>query len=71
VTTIYDRASRLLDSYRLSIKGWGFPAVREMILDDIRRFTELGADTYAADLRKALFTLEDEVSEPVSSAAIC
>ncbi len=69
VTTICDRASRLLESYRLNIKGWGLSAVRQMILDDIRRFTELGADAYVADLRKALFTLEDEGPSTTCSAA--
>ncbi len=71
MTTFCDRVSRLLDSYRLNIKGLGFSAVRQMILDDIRRFTELGADAYAADLRKALVRLEDEKSEPGCSAAAC
>lgn len=68
MTTICDRVSRLLESYRLNIKGRGFSAVRQMILDDIRRFTELGADAYAADLRKALFRLEDEEPEAVCLA---
>jgi hypothetical protein len=68
VTTICDRASRLLDSYRLNIKGRGFSAVRQLILDDIRRFADLGADAYVADLRKALFRLEDEESEPACLA---
>ncbi len=69
VTTICDRASRLLDSYRLNIKGRGISAVRQMILDDIRRFAELGADAYVVDLRKALFTLEDEGPATACSAA--
>lgn len=69
VTTICDRASRLHDSYRLSIKSWGFSAVRAMMFDDIRRFTELGADAYVTDRRKALFRLEDEVSDSGCSAA--
>lgn len=68
MTTICDRASRLLDSYRLNIKGWGFSAVRQLILDDIRRFTDLGADAYVTDLRTALLRLEDEEFEPVCLA---
>ncbi|MGJ0508233.1 MAG: hypothetical protein ACR652_14170 [Methylocystis sp.] len=34
--------------------------VREMILEDMRRFSELGAWTYVDDLTKALFMFDDE-----------
>ncbi len=54
-----DRTSRLLSSYRFNMDR-GSSAVREMILQDIHRFSEMGADAYVADLRKALFRFDDE-----------
>ncbi len=57
-----DRTRRLLSSYPLNMDR-GCPAVREMILQDIRRFSEMGADAYVADLRKALFRFDDETCE--------
>ncbi len=62
MTTHSDRTTQLLKTYRMNVDNRGFFAVREMILDDIRRFNELGADAYVADLRKALFRLDDEES---------
>ncbi len=60
MATSYDRTSKLLGSYRLNLRGRSFSAVRALILDDLWRFTELGAHAYAADIRKALSTLEQE-----------
>lgn len=71
VTTNCDRTSRLLDSYRLNIKTRGFSAVRDIIAADILRFTELGAGAYVADLRKALFRLEEEADNSTCSPPPC
>jgi hypothetical protein len=71
VARICDRTSRLLDSYRLNIEGRGFSAVRDIILDDIRRFTELGAGAYVSDLQSALFALEEEARGSTGSSTPC
>ncbi len=63
-----DRASKLLSSYRFNMDR-GSSAVREMILQDIRRFSEMGAEAYVADLRKALFRFDDETCKATSSPA--
>ena len=47
--TVSGRHRRLLAGYLLNRKR-GAAAVRDMILSDIRRFSELGALGYAADL---------------------
>jgi hypothetical protein len=47
------RPDRLLAGYLCNI-GRGPSAVRDMILDDISRFTDLGAETYALDLVQTL-----------------
>ncbi len=64
----FDRTGKLLDTYRLNMHRGG-SAVREMILQDIRRFSEMGADAYVADLRKALFRFDDETCESAYSPA--
>jgi hypothetical protein len=48
-----DRPRRLLAGYLLNGKR-GRAAVAKMIQDDIERFRELGACSYASDLRLAL-----------------
>jgi len=68
VTTTPDRTDRLLSAYQLNMDR-GAAAVRQMILDDIRRFSEMGAPAYVADLRKALFRFDDETMEPSFSRA--
>ncbi len=60
VTTLSDRTARLLQTYMMNVDHLGVDAVRELILDDIRSFTELGAHAYVADLTKVLFRLDDE-----------
>ncbi len=55
-----DRTSRLLSSYRFNMDR-GCSAVREMILQDIRRFSEMGADACVADLKKALVRFDEEM----------
>lgn len=47
------RPKRMLAGY-LSNIGRGPSTVRSMILSDIKRFTELGADSYASDLLRTL-----------------
>ncbi len=47
------RRRQLLNGYLLNM-GRGVIAVREMIVDDIRRFSELGASAYAAELAEVL-----------------
>ncbi len=47
----------------------GCSAVREMILQDIRRFSDMGADAYVADLQNALFRFDDETCESAHSPA--
>lgn len=59
MTTNRDRTDRLLRSYRLNMDR-GAAAVRRMILEDIRRLSEMGAQAYAADLRQALFRFDGE-----------
>lgn len=62
---IYDglagRRNRLLASYLLSCKR-GTATIRKMISDDIYRFDEFGARTYATILREALKRFESAVA---------
>ncbi len=55
------RAARLLCSYRFNADR-GSAVVRNMILEDIRRFADMGADAYVSDLRDVLSSFEDEAS---------
>lgn len=54
-----DRAERMLSAYRLNL-GRGFTVVRNMIVEDIRRFSDLGAKGYVADLKEALLRFDEE-----------
>ncbi len=55
-----NRPSQMLAAYRANMQR-GCLEVREMIIDDIRRFSELGAHAYVDDLNEAL-SLFDEAS---------
>lgn len=55
-----ERHCRLLDSYLLNLDR-GVGAVRSMIAGDLRRFTEMGANRYAADLAIVLDCFVAEV----------
>lgn len=61
-----NRSDRMLAAYRVNLAR-GCHRVREMILDDIRRFSELGASDYVDDLRETLSRFEEEASLPVSA----
>ncbi len=52
------RPSQMLAAYRANMQR-GCLEVREMILDDIRRFSELGAHAYVEDLTEALFLFDE------------
>ncbi len=68
--TNFDRTAKLLQTYMMNVDRLGVSAVRELILDDIRSFNELGAQAYVADLTKVLFRLDDESAlESTYSAA--
>ena len=54
-----DRSGRMLSGYLLNM-GRGAATVRDMILDDIRRFSELGATAYVTDLVAALCCFDSE-----------
>jgi hypothetical protein len=54
-----NRSGRMLPGYLLNM-GRGAAAVRDMILDDIRRFSELGASGYVTDLVAALCCFDSE-----------
>ncbi len=47
----------------------GFFAVKGIVLEDIRRLNELGAQAYAADIREALAKLEREALASAYSQA--
>jgi hypothetical protein len=54
-----NRSGRMLSGYLLNM-GRGAAAVRDMILDDIRRFSELGAAGYVTDLVAVLCCFDSE-----------
>ena len=54
-----NRSGRMLSGYLLNM-GRGAAAVRDMILDDIRRFSDLGATGYVTDLVAALCCFDSE-----------
>ncbi len=58
------RPRRMLASYLCNI-GRGPSAVRGMILSDIIRFTDLGADTYVCDLIQTLKLFDRACSDAV------
>ncbi len=49
----------MMAAYRANLKR-GSAEVREMILEDIRRFSELGAQAYVDDLTEVLFMFDEE-----------
>lgn len=53
------RPRQMLAAYRANMVR-GCAEVREMILDDIRRFTDLGARSYVDDLTEVLFMFDEE-----------
>lgn len=55
------RSTQMAAAYRFNTDR-GHGAVREMILADIRRFSELGATGYVRDLTDALFDFDDACS---------
>jgi hypothetical protein len=61
------RHCRLLDSYLLNLDR-GAAAVHAMITEDIRRFREMGAAHYAADLEVVLACFVEEFATPRGSA---
>jgi hypothetical protein len=52
------RPGQMLAAYLANMQR-GSSEVREMILEDIRRFSELGARTYVDDLTEVLFRFDD------------
>jgi hypothetical protein len=53
------RLGQMLDAYRANMAR-GCAEVREMILGDIRRFRDLGAQAYVDDLTEVLFMFDEE-----------
>ncbi|MGJ0509525.1 MAG: hypothetical protein ACR652_20855 [Methylocystis sp.] len=49
----------MLAAYRANL-GRGCESVREIILEDIRRFSEMGASSYVDDLTEALYMFDEE-----------
>lgn len=58
------RPKRMLAGYLCNISR-GPSAVRGMILSDIKRFSELGADGYASDLARTLSLFDRAYMRPV------
>jgi hypothetical protein len=54
-----NRVGQMLAAYRANM-GRGSESVREMILSDIRRFSDLGASSYVDDLAETLFMFDEE-----------
>jgi hypothetical protein len=52
------RPGQMLAAYRANMSR-GAAEVREMILEDIRRFSELGATAYVDDLNEALLRFDE------------
>jgi hypothetical protein len=52
------RPGQMLAAYLANVER-GAPEVREMILEDIRRFSDLGAVAYVEDLKEALFRFDE------------
>ncbi|QGM99922.1 hypothetical protein [Methylocystis parvus] len=57
------RQARLLEGYRLNLRR-GEAKVRDMILKDISRFSDLGANRYASDLSEVLEQFDITHSRP-------
>ncbi len=53
------RSNQMLGAYRANMFR-GRAEVRDMIIEDIRRFSELGASVYVDDLTEALFVFDEE-----------
>ena len=66
----HNRPGRLLAGY-LANRDRGAAAVREMMVADIRRFSELGAIVYAADLEEALIHFDEAFPAPGSARRFC
>jgi hypothetical protein len=58
IQLVSKRPGQMLAAYLANIER-GAPEVREMILEDIRRFSELGAVAYVQDLKEALFRFDE------------
>jgi hypothetical protein len=56
-----NRVVQMLAAYRANLKR-GTETVREMILQDIRRFSDLGAWNYVEELTDVLFMFDEETT---------
>lgn len=54
-----NRKNQMLAAYRANMNR-GVASVREMILEDIRRFSDLGAPAYVDDLTEVLSIFDEE-----------
>jgi hypothetical protein len=58
IRLVSKRPGQMLAAYLANMER-GAPEVREMILEDIRRFSDLGAVAYVEDLKEALFRFDE------------